>query len=422
MAKAFNFVHAADLHLDSPFLGLQEVDQHVLTELREATFRTFDRIVDLCLERGADFLLVAGDIYDSRDRSLRAQLRFRDGLKRLTDAGISSFVVHGNHDPLDSWAATLEWPERAHLFGGKRVTGVPVVRNGETIAYVHGISYPTQEVRRNLAKEFRRTDDGSFAIGLLHCNVGEDTGHEPYAQCSLEDLTRAGMDYWALGHVHNPRIISQEKPMAVYPGNPQGRHPRELGARGCYVVNVDDEGRPTAEFVPVDTIRWFWESVPIGELGSDEALVRVVEGACQRVREQADRRPAVGRITVIGHGPVHRSLMRPGFVEELLQRVRETEGSEDPFVWIERIDVATRPPVDVEARRSGQDFVADLLSLVQGYRVNSELLQSLRKQLEPLFLSRRAYRLLESPTDEELGEWLEEAERVCLDLLVTEED
>jgi exonuclease SbcD len=115
---AFKFVHTADLHLDSPFVGVQEVDDRVASELREATFRTFDRIVELCLERRTDFLLVAGDIYDGRDRSLRAQLRLRDGLRPLSEAGIPSFIVHGNHDPLDSWAATLEGPDRVHIFEG----------------------------------------------------------------------------------------------------------------------------------------------------------------------------------------------------------------------------------------------------------------------------------------------------------------
>ena len=105
--NAFRFVHTADLHLDSPFLGIQEVNEHVAGELREATFRTFDRIVELCLKRHVDFLLIAGDIYDSRDRSLRAQLRLRDGLRPLSEAGIPTFIVHGNHDPLDSWSATV---------------------------------------------------------------------------------------------------------------------------------------------------------------------------------------------------------------------------------------------------------------------------------------------------------------------------
>lgn len=419
---AFKFVHTADLHLDSPFVGLQEVDDRVASELREATFRTFDRIVDLCLERRADFLLVAGDIYDAGDRSLRAQLRFRDGLERLSDAGIASFVVHGNHDPLNRWSAKLEWPERAHIFGARGVTSVPVVRDGETIAHVYGISYATQDVRRNLATKFRRTDDGPFAIGLLHCNVGDDTGHDPYAPCTLEDLTQVGMDYWALGHVHNHRILSPEGPVVVYPGNPQGRNPRELGPRGCYVVEIDAGGHPTAEFVPMDTVRWFWESVSIEQLETDEALISAVEGACQRMREQAEGRPSLGRIGLTGRGPAHRSLVRPGFVTDLLESVRETQGREDPFVWVERLEVDTRPPIDLEERRSGQDFVADFLGLVDGYREDPKLVNSLRTHLKPLFLSQRAHRLLDAPTDQELREWLEAAETVCLDLLTAEDD
>jgi exonuclease SbcD len=419
---AFRFVHTADLHLDSPFLGLQEVSPDVASVLREATFLAFDRIIDLCLETGADFLLVAGDVYDSRDRSLRAQLRFRDNLRRLGEKGIPAYVVHGNHDPLNRWSATLEWPEQAHIFGGDEVTSLPVVRDGETIASVYGISYPTQDVRRNLARKFRRTDDGPFAIGLLHCNVGDDTGHEPYAPCTLDDLTRAGMDYWALGHVHNHGILSAERPTIVYPGNPQGRNPHELDSRGCYVVDVDGRGHPTAEFVPVDTIRWFWESVPIEGLETDEALVSAVEEACQRMREKADGRPALGRIGLSGRGPAYRSLARQGFVAELLERVRETEGSEDPFVWIERLEADARPPIDVEERRAGQDFVADFLSIVDDYRKHPERIESLRTHLEPLFLSQRAHRFLDDPTDEELREWLGAAEAMCLDLLVAEED
>ena len=419
---AFRFVHTADLHLDSPFVGLQEVNDQVASELREATFRTFDRIVDLCLERAADFLLVAGDVYDARDRSLRAQLRFRDGLKRLSDAGIASFVVHGNHDPLNRWSATLEWPEQAHFFGARGVTSVPVVRDGETIAHVYGISYATQDVRRNLATKFRRNDDGPFAIGLLHCNVGDDTGHDPYAPCTLADLIQVGMDYWALGHVHNHQVLSHEGPTIVYPGNPQGRNPRELGPRGCYVVEIDAGGHPTAEFVPMDTVRWFWESVPIEQLETDEALIAAVEGACQRMREQAEGRPSLGRIGLTGRGPAHRSLVRPGFVTELLDSVRATQEGEDPFVWVERLEVDTRPPIELDERRSGQDFVGDFLGLVAGYREDPKQVDSLRTHLEPLYLSQRAHPLLDAPTDHELREWLDAAEAMCLDLLTAEDD
>ena len=420
--REFKFVHAADLHLDSPFVGLQGVSPHVASKLRKATFQAFERIIGLCLDRGADFLLIAGDIYDSQDRSLRAQLQFRDSLKRLSDAGVPAFVVHGNHDPLNSWSATLEWPEQVHVFGGEDVSGIPVIRDGETIAHIYGTSYPTQKVRKNLARTFKRSDDGPFAIGLLHCNVGDNKDHEPYAPCTLKDLRKTGIDYWALGHIHTHQILSLEAPVVLYPGNPQGRSPRELGPRGCYVVDVDSHGHCQAEFTTVDTIRWFWEAVQIEKLETDEALISAIDETCRQIRENAGGRPAIGRIAVTGRGSAHRALTKPAFVTELLETVREVEGNEDPFVWVERLVIDTRPPVNLEERRSGQDFVADFLNLVDEYREDATRREALRKQLETLFGSSRAHRLLDSPSDDQLRQWLEAAETYCLDLLVLEEE
>ena len=109
--KNFSFIHTADLHLDSPFSGLRQVDGEIASLLKDATFRAFDNVVELALKNEVDFLLVAGDVYDAADRSLRAQLKFADGLKKLANGGIRSFVCHGNHDPLDGWIASLQWPE-----------------------------------------------------------------------------------------------------------------------------------------------------------------------------------------------------------------------------------------------------------------------------------------------------------------------
>ena len=115
--KSFSFIHTADLHLDSPFRGLRQVDGEIADLLKDATFRAFDNVVELALRNKVDFLLVAGDVYDAADRSLRAQLKFADGLKKLAVAGIRSLVCHGNHDPLDGWSASLHWPEEVHIFG-----------------------------------------------------------------------------------------------------------------------------------------------------------------------------------------------------------------------------------------------------------------------------------------------------------------
>ncbi|MCH8225243.1 MAG: DNA repair exonuclease, partial [Chloroflexi bacterium] len=119
------FVHAADLHLDSPFSGLRSIVPEIAQTLHQATFNAYDNIIDLCIREQVDALLVAGDIFDGADRSLRAQLKFADGLNRLEAANIRSFICHGNHDPLDGWEAKITLPGGCHRFGAE-LTQVPV--------------------------------------------------------------------------------------------------------------------------------------------------------------------------------------------------------------------------------------------------------------------------------------------------------
>ena len=164
----FSFVHAADLHLDTPFKGIGLTAPHVAEQLREASLAAFDALVDLCFERRAAFLVIAGDIYDGPERGLRAQLRFRDGLGRLSDACIPSFVVHGNHDPVETgWSALAgPWPERVRIFGTGRVEAVPVHLDGTQVATVQGISFAQRSERENLALRFSRVAGPGVQVGV----------------------------------------------------------------------------------------------------------------------------------------------------------------------------------------------------------------------------------------------------------------
>lgn len=420
--EPFKFVHTADLHLDTPFGGMSEVDEQIAARLRDATLQAFDNIVELCLQQRVAFLLVAGDVYDAKDRSLRAQLRFRDGLTRLSQAGVSTFVVHGNHDPLSSRIATIQWPKEVHVFGGEGVSRVSVHQGDNVIADIYGISYPSQDVRQNLARDFHREAGSRFAIGLLHCNVGQDTGHEPYAPCSLDDLIGAGMDYWALGHVHAHKVLSPEKPTVVYPGNPQGRHPAEGGQRGCYLVEVSASGSCSARFMPVDAVRWSNETVDIGGLDDDEAIIAAARDACSAVRAASQGRPAVCRLSFAGVGTAHHSLNRPGFLMDLVEQLRQTECAADPFVWLERVEARTRGPADIETLRLGQDFVGEFLRIAADSRNQPETVSRMRSEISRLFESRLGRLFLQPLSDEELHRCLDQAESQCLDLILEEQD
>ena len=427
MAK-LRFVHAADLYLDSPFRGIRsEAPEYVADRLRRATFDAYENIITLCLRERADALLVAGDVYDGADRSLRAQLKFVDGLKRLDEAGIRSFICHGNHDPLDGWEARLALPPGCVRFGPE-VTGEPVFPDTPERAAVYGYSYPSREVHENLSPLFRELQLGGvaagFNIGLLHANVGSNPDHDPYAPCSVADLTDTGLDYWALGHVHTRQTLRDRGPAIVYPGNPQGRRPNETGARGVYLVAVDDHGAVRLEFRTVDVVRWEALSLDISGLDGEQELLNAVNGLADVALEAAGGRPVMARLTLTGRGPLHRRLRRADAVATILEQLNGRYANAQPWLWCERIQVGTASPVDREQVAQREDFAGDLARLGSELRDNPGALAELRESLRALYVNSNAAPYLRSylPSDDGLGELLAAAEHECLASLVNEED
>ena len=427
------FVHAADLHLDSPFRGIRsEAPDYVADTLRRATFDAYENIIALCLRERADALLVAGDIYDSADRSLRAQLKFVDGLARLDGAGLRSFVCHGNHDPLDGWEARLALPPGCVRFGPE-VSGEPVFPGEPERAAVYGVSYPRREVRENLSPHFRglsvsNAGANGFNVGLLHANVGGHPEHDSYAPCSVADLSDTAIGYWALGHVHTRQVLRQERPTVVYPGNPQGRHPLETGERGVYLVEVDDYGAVSLDFRPVDVVRWETLEVGIAGLETEQELLDAVDSAVASCAEHAGGRSVVFRLTLAGRGPLHRWLRRAGTVDELRERVNEqyapSTSSGQAWLWCERMQADTASPVDREQVAQREDFAGDLARLSSELRDDPNALGELRDALRALYANSNAAPYLRGylPSDGELRELLAAAEDECLASLVSEED
>ena len=412
------FVHAADLHLDSPFTGIRSAaPENVAQALYSATFDSYKNIVDLCISERVDALLVAGDIYDGADRSLRAQRAFIDGLRSLDSAGIRSFVCHGNHDPLDGWEARLAYPASCHRFDAE-FAPAPVFPDEPDRALVYGISYPTRDVYENLVSRLGQVDQHAFSIGLLHANVGGNADHALYAPCSLDDLARSGIDYWALGHVHTRQVLHERVPTVVYPGNSQGRHPNEAGARGVYLVDVDPNGSVNLIFRATDTVRWERAIVDISALETEQDLLNEIDDVMQGLLDGAEGRSVVARITLTGRGELNRFLRQPDTVPDLLEGVTEQWAGRSQFVWCERIEEETAAPIDRAAMRAGEDFLAEVL------RTADQLMEtpaSLSDGLAELYHHSRFRRHLSALTDEEITVLLNEAEALTVNLLAEED-
>lgn len=298
MARPFRFVHAADVHLDTPY---RSHDEGLRARLLEAGREAFANLVELCLDESVDALLLAGDVFDNERLRFATEAVLVEQLARLTDAGIAVVMVTGNHDPgrANYRAHRLAWPaERFTLIRSHAVRRVDVLdARGERVGCVVGAGHQTAAVRADLAARIRRPDecDDVPCVGLLHTQVAHSLAedrHRPYAPCTRRELRAAGLDYWALGHVHTRQAVLDDPP-AHYPGNLQGRHFGEPGARGALLVTLERGAPARVAFRPLAPVRW--ETLEVG--GLDEivdlsGLTRRVRAAFDALREgDRDVRP-----------------------------------------------------------------------------------------------------------------------------------
>ncbi len=419
--RPVRFIHCADLHLGTPFKGISELNPDLGDMLYQSTYMSFENIVTLAVKEKVDCVLIAGDVYDSEDKSLQAQLRFRGGLSRLSDADIRTLIAYGNHDPLNGWSATLKWPKGVFAFPGDKVECISLQEQDETIALVYGTSFAKRDIKENLSLGFAPTDERIPRIGLLHANVGTNTGHEPYAPCSVEDLCSNRIDYWALGHVHQSSIIRPANPAITYPGCSQSRSPHETGSKGCYIVTLEFGGDPIIEFAPTDVVRYLSDSIDISAcLSLDEVVDSAVE-KCEEMSAKSDGRSLLVRLWLKGRTALHSQLQRANSIPDLLGNIREQLANREPWIWLDRLNLDTAGTYDLDSLRQGKDFTADIISVFDEVEnPESPRRKELHETFQPLFTKWQGRGYLEELSQDELPVLTNKAREQLLDLLLRE--
>jgi len=357
------FVHAADVHLDSPLHGLERYDGVPLGEMRGATRRALENVVELCCDERADILLLAGDLYDGDWRDFGTGLFFAAQMARLREAGVRVFVVRGNHDAASRITRSLRLPDTVHVFATRRPETVVDERLGVA---VHGQSFSKAAVTDDLSKAYPAPHTGLLNIGLLHTSAGGRPGHANYAPCRLESLLARGYDYWALGHVH-AREVLHEGPWVVFPGNLQGRHARESGPKGCTVVEVDDGRIRSVEDRALDVVRWALVDVEASGCGSPTEVLERLERALRFALTDAQGRVCAARVQVSGRCGAHGALLanRETWIADA--RALATDlGSGS--LWLEKVRLDTAPETDWAELASRSGPVAELLRDIEALR------------------------------------------------------
>ncbi len=333
----YQFIHAADLHIDSPLASLGAKDPAIAALFARANRGAAEALVKETIESGAKFLIVAGDVFDGDWKDVSTGLFFARQLGHLHRAGVPTFLIKGNHDAASVISRNLPYPDSTHVFDARKAQ----TRLIEPLQVaLHGRSFPDREAPVDFLSGYPARREGWLNIGLLHTGLDGVRGHDPYAPCTTQDLARFGYDYWALGHIHTAEIVLRD-PWIVYPGNLQGRHTRETGPKGAMRVTVEDGRIVAVEPIALDVARWAHEQVDVtGVTDEDGALARIAE-ALAHAHESAGGRPLAVRLTLTGETPAHIRLVAGRETLEGDARARGFAVAAD--CWVERLRVATRP-------------------------------------------------------------------------------
>jgi DNA repair exonuclease SbcCD nuclease subunit len=371
------FIHAADIHLDSPLTGLSAYADAPVEMLRTATRDAFTNLVTEAIEQQVDFMVIAGDLYDGTWKDHNTGIYFCSQMGRLKKVGIPVYVLFGNHDAESEMTKKLQLPDNVFTFDTRKPSTFLLEHLKVAL---HGRSFKDKETTENLVTGYPDPVSGLFNIGVLHTALEGNSAHANYAPCSLSELYAKGYHYWALGHVHDYQMW-QGASTVVFPGNLQGRHIRETGSRGAVIVTADESGVQKVERLFVDVLRWHSLEVNVAECNVLSEVVTVIGKALEAVVENSfSTIPVAVRVTITGKTPAHGDLF--GLESQLRAEVLALAGAiGGERLWIEKVKVATSAQDDGEAIRARADALADLQDLLEAAETDQDFLKKLQEEL-----------------------------------------
>jgi DNA repair protein SbcD/Mre11 len=402
--KQISFIHAADLHLDSPMVGLKHLPANILSRVRESTFTALGKLTSAAIDNNVDFVILAGDLYDGEDRSLRAQSRFRNEMKKLSQKGIPVYVIHGNHDHLNGSWVHLDMPSNVHFFSSDVEMKIFHTKRGEKV-HLYGFSYLQRHILDKRIDDYQKQERADFHIGILHGNEGGGTDHDNYAPFTIKDLHEKEFDYWALGHIHKRTILSETPPI-IYPGNLQGRNKKEVGVKGCYCITLN-ELEAKKEFVATSDVVWEEVSVDAASAQSFQEIFQLCQITIERYRKAG-----IGTLLTMNLKNVQLDDFQEKRVldTDLLELLVDYENDEESFVWIVNLSLEDNQQLNRKSLMKEADFFSELFATIDDF-------QNPEAALAPLYEHQMGRKYLKSLTEGEQKELLEKAEKLLIGLL-----
>jgi DNA repair protein SbcD/Mre11 len=399
--EKIRFIHCADLHLDSPFIGLKHLPAEIFDRIQNSTFAAFEKLVKEAIHHRIDFMIISGDLFDEEDRSIRAQAKLLKQFKLLDESGIPVYVIHGNHDHLGSFRLKLDMPGNVHIFDMETEVKELVTKRGATVKLA-GFSYGTRHIRERRITDYPRHIEADYVIGLLHGSEGSvHSTHEHYAPFTINELKEKAYHYWALGHIHQRQILNTEPPI-VYPGNIQGRHRKETGEKGCYLVDLHQQDA-VLEFIPTQDI--LWEKIEVSLSG----IERFGE-MFQKIMKETEAYEVSGdcllQIDLVDYHDLSSDMIHAVETGDLLQSLQADTLTGENSRWIHSIKLSRLEQVELE----GNDpFIRDVMHSLTEMSIEEGV-----EALAELYEHPSLYRYIEALTEVELRHLIQDSADLIL--------
>lgn len=286
--------------------------------------------------------------------------RFLAGeLSRLSKAGIRTFIIRGNHDAMSRVTKELVLPEAVRLFGGTPDTVMIERAAGDRPVAIHGLSFANPRAPDNLVPRYKPAVADAINIGMLHTSLGGAPGHDSYAPCSPADLTAAGYDYWALGHIHKRAVIEGASTI-VMPGIPQGRDINEDGSKSVTLVSIDNDRTVKLEEKPLALAEFKRIRIDVSGLTDWPDLAHAMTRNLEAARKKTAAPELVARVELHGATPLAWRMHRDS--DLLLEEAKE-QGSRIGNTWIEKLTIESDAPLARESN-TGADPLVELQTLI----------------------------------------------------------
>ncbi|MGV3488035.1 MAG: metallophosphoesterase family protein [Tuberibacillus sp.] len=394
---SITFIHAADIHLDRPFLGLNSCSEAMRKRVRESTYTAFSRLVNIAIARKVDFVLLVGDIFDASHRGLTAETRFKGFMKQLAAYGIEVYMIHGNHDPIDGHWSGLTYGENVHVFG-PRPECFRYQKPDGTSVNIYGFSYPSQHVHEDMVDLYQKEPGSDYHVAMLHGSIKGNTDHDVYAPFNINDLLNKEMDYWALGHIHKGDVLSSDPPV-IYSGSLQGLSIKETGEKGFRLVTLDGKNVRT-EFIKASDIIWQDMELDVSGAESFDWLVKAAEERKEQAREFSAG--VILRMTLTGEWSLNQEM-----TDHLMEALRTGEDERPDFVWVLEIKDDTIPLIDRDKLKNSPHFIGSVIRLF-------DQKPSVQDDLQPLYGHAQAKKYLTSLSEEDRQSLIKNAEKLIL--------